>query len=234
MNWIEEKKRLFEQLYVPAFSGRGFKKRGWEFYKVLDTDKMGFVVKITSSGSNLINSVSFRIEIGIIFNPAFPDKLKNGDINLYNCQISFPIVHLLYPEEPNFLSEYWYNLGDDFEIGLGKEIGAKKESIHKIHGARTGTDKYIHERITPTHIKHTSQSFTEQGELISEEEFVYHDLSDRYNSQNLASIQKTLTSDLDVVFRFADKLSNIEEFLSHETNHVIPDKIRLQLERQQL
>lgn len=229
IDYIDLKNKLFNNLYLPTFLENGYKKRGWEFYKILEKDKYGLVVKLTSSSSNLPDSAAFRISIGIKFNPKPNEKLKLSDINLYSCEVQFNIIHLLYPEEKEFLGEYWYDLGDVYYTGVGKKIGDKMEHIHNVYGARTGYDKHISERISKTHIKSTVQEYDENENLLSERILVYRDTADRYVTTDLNDINRQLSKDLQLVIEFTNVINNIKEFKKKSTEKIISDKIKSEI-----
>ena len=227
INWIKQKDKLFEDLYLPLFIKNGFSKRGWEFYKEIEKDKLAVVVKLNSSGNNLPHSASFWILIGLKFNLYFPEKLKRSNMTLYECEVQFSLIELLYPEETTVnLNEYWYTLGKSYNIGLGHEIGSKKVFTSIVSGASTGTNVDTRERISERHIMQVCQEFDEQNNLTKQYEYTYLDTEDRYDTMCIGSIYKQLTEDINKVFTFLKELNNFDSFVRKNTQDIISDKLK--------
>ena len=228
INWTEQKKKLFEELYLPLFLENGYKKRGWEFYKEIEKDKFGIVVKLCSSGNNLCDWASFYILIGLKFNSKFPEKWKKSDITLNKCEVQFSIVELLYPEEEENieLGEYWYHLGNAYKIPLDREIGSKHISESNYYGAFEGTGVDTRERISERHIKHTHQEFDKKSKLTKQSEYVYLDIDDRYDTMNIESVNKQLSEDIHKVIDFLNELNDFDIFAKKDTRKMISDKLK--------
>ena len=226
MNWIEQKNKLFEELYLPLFTDNGFKKRGWEFYKEIEKDKFAVVLKLNSSGNNLPESASFWILIGLKFNPKFPEKLKRSDMTLYKSEVQFSIIELLYPKETVELGEYWYDLGESYNIGVGCNIGDKQVSTSEFCGAFTGVGIDTRERISKHHIKHTYQKFDENNNLTEQSEYVYRETEGRYDTMDIDCIYKQLTEDINKFIDFHEELIDFENFRNKNTQQIISDKLK--------
>ena len=229
MDWIEQKKKLFEELYLPLFIQNGFQKRGWEFYKVIEKDKFGVVVKLCSSGNNLSDWASFWIQIGLKINSKFPEKLKRSDITLYSCEVQFSIIELLYPEETVVLGEYWYDLGDACQIDIAPAIGSKNISESTFSGAFEGTEITTRERISERHIKYTNQEFDEANNLVEQNEYIYLDTENRYDTMNIESVHKQLSEDIQKVIDFLNELNDFDTFAKRETQKIISDKLKKEI-----
>ena len=228
VNWIEKKQKLFEELYLPLFLENGFKKRGWEFYKEIEKDKLGVVVKLCSSANNSFDEASFYILIGLKINAKFPEKWKKSDITLYKCEMQFSIIELLYPEEEENieLGEYWYHLGNLCKIPLDPAIGSKYKSESTYHGAFEGKGVDIRERISGRHIKHTHQEFNKKGNLTKQHEYIYLDKNDRYDTLSFESISRQLSEDIHKVINFLSALNDFDTFLKKDTRKMISDKLK--------
>jgi len=228
VNWMEQKQKLFEELYLPLFLENGFKKRGWEFYKEIEKDKFGVVVKLCSSGNNSFNEASFYILIGLKINPQFPEKWKKSDITLYKCEVQFSIIELLYPEEEENieLGEYWYHLGNAYKIPLDRTIGSKYKSESNYYGEFEGTGVDIRERISERHIKHTHQEFNNHGKLTKQHEYIYLDKNDRYDTLSLESVNKKLSEDIHKVIVFLNALNDFDLFAKNDTRKMISNKLK--------
>ena len=226
-NWIEQKTKLFEALYLPLFLENGFKKRGWEFYKEVEKDKFGVVVKFCSSGNNLPCGASFWIRIGLKFNHKFPEKWKKNEITLDKCdEVQFSIIELLYPEETVELGEYWYDLGKIYEFPLDQTVGSKHTQHSTYYGYREGRTETTFERITERHIKTIYQDFDKKGKLIEKKENVVLDTADRYDTMSIESISKQLSEDIHKVIDFLNELNDFDAFVKKDTRKMISDKLK--------
>jgi hypothetical protein len=227
MNWINEKNKIFEDFYAPLFLENGFKKRGWEFYKEIEKDKLGIVVKLNSSGNNLSDSVSFWILLGIKFNLNYPEKLKVSNITLYKCEIQFGIMELLYPQENEtvILGEYWYNLGRTHN-SIGKDIGSKEITEHQFYGASEGKEINIKEKISEKYIKYSTQTFNRNNKLLNKKEYIGIDTSNRYDTNNINDIMRQINEDMKMILNFKNEIMEINNFIKTDTSELIPNKIK--------
>jgi hypothetical protein len=225
INWTEQKNKLFKELYLPLFTDNGFRKRGWEFYKEIEKDKLAAVINLTSSGNNSFESASFWITIGIKYNPSFPQKLKRSDITLHKCEVQFNIIELLYPKENVKLGEYWYHLGWVYK-DVEQKIGSKHVSESVFYGAGEGKELRIKERISANYIKHTTQKFNKKDKMTAQNEYVYLDTDERYNTCDIISIQQQLEKDIKIVLEFINKLCDMECFANTDTQEIIRNEIK--------
>lgn len=234
LDWLVVKRDLFAELYAPIFKENGFSKRGWEFYKELEKDKLAIAVKLTSSGNNMDDSVSFYVWIGLKFNPDYPAKLKKKDITVNICDVGFHITELLYPEETVALSENWYRLGDGWKkihekYGLGPKIGDKKVDRHNYYGYQEGTGIVTSERISENYVKVTQQEFYKNGKLRKQEESIYRDIDNRFDCTDLDNIRKQLTEDIGKVIEFSNVLTDFKTFKSSDTRKIISDRLKAEI-----
>jgi hypothetical protein len=228
MNWIEQKNRIFNEIYLKTFSENGFKKRGWEFYKVIEPNKFAVTVKIHSSGYNDIMGAAFWVLIGLKFNKDYPEKLRMSEITLDKCEVLFSIIRLLYPQETVRMGEYWYRIGHDYagRDELGKEIGSKHEWNSHIHCTHEYIKKHIRERISDKYIKYTNQELDMDGRLLNQEEYIALNTGDRYDYVNIAEIFSVITKDTDKIIHFINACGNFENFMKTDTQDILPNDIK--------
>ena len=226
MDWLEQKNKIFSDFYLPLFLNNGFRKRGWEFYKEIEKNKFGIVVKLTSSGYNSFDSASFFISVGLKFNKNDSEILKKSDITLYRCEIEFNVIELFYPEETIELGEYWYHMGGEIYPWDLKKIGDKYTSESNYYGAFNGRGVTIREKISDKYIKSLKQVFDKNDNLVEEEEYISYDTTFRYDRENINDIMRQIEEDTQKISQFADEISNVNNFLEKDTTKIISNKIK--------
>lgn len=228
MDWIEEKNKLFEKLYIPILIENGFKKRGWEFYKIIEKDKMAIVVKLTSY-SSLPDSASFRIEVGVLVNNDRNKKIKASDIKLFNCKIQFNIIKLIYPSDYYYTGNYSYILGKEYYSEPTKYIGEVINYESKIQGAFTGFEILKSERIGLEYKRQTKIKLDTNRNIIKEDPpYIVKITSNRYDSENIESIYNQLNEDFYKVIEFYKLLSS-PTFFNINTDDIIPNQIKTEI-----
>lgn len=223
MDWIEEKNILFEKLYQPLLLEKGFKKRGWEFYKIIEKNKLAMVVKLTSY-SGLPDSTSFKVEIGVFIYQN--SQTKTSEITLFNCKIQFNIIKLLYPEDDAFTGNYSYDLGEVYIKEFTENVGDIKILESEVSGAFTGFNVLKIERIAPNYKQNTRSMLDSNRQIVEQEEpYIVRILSNRYDTENLESIYNQLGLDFNKVIEFYELIIN-PNFLTIDTNYLLPFKIK--------
>ena len=230
IDWLKQKEKIFNEIYLKIFSENGFKKHGWEFYKIIEQNKLCVMVKINSSGNNSDKSVAFWVLIGLKFNKNNHERLKPGDIKLDRCEIQFSIVELLYPKEDETVKkgEYWYWLGgtESEDNQLNKKTGSIDKWESQYYGYDEGREEHIRERISEKYIKYVNREFNENNELIEEDEYIALDTYGRYNRRNIEEIFIKITEDTEKINEFINKLSVINTFIEEDTSDIISNKIK--------
>jgi hypothetical protein len=229
MDWIKEKNNIFNEIYLKLFLENDFKKRGWEFYKVLEQNKLAVTVKIHSSGYNDEMSAAFWVLIGIKFNKNYPEKLKMSEIKLENCEVQFSIIQILYPAEDIELGEYWYRIGEIYDDKLGKEIGSTKKWSSQYHGYKEGKKEQIQERISEKYIKFKNREYDKKSKLIDEKESIRLDTDNRYDSNNAKEIFLQIQKDTEQILHFVNKLSDMNSFIQEDTTGIISNEVKKEI-----